>query len=27
VGMMHLIRAIGRGHAAFAKSMLVRLGK
>ena len=27
VGMMHLIRAIGRGHATFAKSMLVRLAK
>jgi hypothetical protein len=27
VGMMHLIRAIGRLHAAFAKSMLVRLAK
>lgn len=27
VGMMHLIRAIGRAHAAFAKSMLVRLAK
>jgi hypothetical protein len=25
VGMMHLIRWIGRGHAAFAKAMLVRL--
>jgi hypothetical protein len=27
VGTMHLIRWMGRGHAAFAKSMLVRLGR
>jgi hypothetical protein len=27
VGLMHVIRWIGRGHAAFAKAMLVRLGK
>ena len=27
IGMMHLIRWIGRGHAAFAKAMLVRLAK
>ena len=27
IGMMHLIRWIGRGHAVFAKAMLVRLGK
>jgi hypothetical protein len=27
VGMFHLIKWIGRGHAAFAKAMLVRLAK
>ncbi len=27
IGMMHLIRWIGRGHATFAKAMLVRLEK
>jgi hypothetical protein len=27
IGMMHLIRWIGRGHAMFAKAMLVRLSK
>ena len=27
IGMMHLIKWIGRGHAAFAKAMLVRLAK
>lgn len=27
VGLMHVIRWIGRGHAFFAKAMLVRLGK
>jgi hypothetical protein len=27
IGMMHLVRWIGRGHAAFAKAMLVRLAK
>jgi hypothetical protein len=27
VGMMHLIRWVGRGHAVFAKTMLVRLTK
>ncbi len=27
VGMMHLIRLVGRGHAWFAKHMLVRLAK
>ena len=26
VGFMHLVKWIGRGHAAFAKAMLVRLG-
>jgi hypothetical protein len=27
VGLMHVVRWIGRGHAVFAKAMLVRLGK
>ena len=27
IGMMHLIKWIGRGHASFAKAMLVRLDK
>ena len=27
IGMMHVVRWIGRGHAAFAKAMLVRLAK
>jgi hypothetical protein len=27
VGFMHLVKWIGRGHAAFAKAMLVRLAK
>jgi hypothetical protein len=27
IGTMHLVRWVGRGHAAFAKAMLVRLAK